>query len=292
MKLPHFHYYAPKSIEEACTLLGSHTAEAYPLAGGTDLLVKMKQRRLVPRYIVNLKTIPSLDYIRYDEADGLRIGALTTIQTIKNSTVVKRNFRVLNEAAGVESSVQIRNRATIAGNIANASPAADAPLALITIGARVVLATADSRRDLLLEDFYTGPGKTRLSLGELICEVYVPTPSPGSGGAYLKHAVRRNDIAIVSVAVWLTLVDGKCTDAHIGLGSVAPTALRARKAEDALRGRAITDDVIKAAADAATKEASPIDDIRAYAQYRALALRAAVEHTIIAAARDAKLGGI
>ena len=292
MKLPHFQHFAPKSIEEASTLLRRHGAEAYPLSGGTDLLVKMKQRRLVPGYLVNLKTIPGLDYIRYDEADGLRIGALTTIQTIKNSTVVKRNFRVLNEAAGVESSVQIRNRATIAGNIANASPAADAPLALLTLGARVILATTDARRELLLEDFCTGPGRTRLQPGELICEVHVPRPEAGSGGAYLKHAVRRNDIAIVSVAVWLTLVDGRCTDAHIGLGSVAPTAVRARKAEETLKGQEIIDDVIKAAAEAATREASPIDDIRAYAQYRAMALRAAVEQTITAAARDAKLGGI
>jgi len=111
-------------------LLAEHPKEALPLAGGTDLLVRMKQRRIVPRYVVNLKAIPGMDQITYDESEGLRIGALTAIQSLKNSVIVKRHFKILAQAAGVESSVQIRNVATLGGNIANASPAADAPLAL------------------------------------------------------------------------------------------------------------------------------------------------------------------
>ena len=243
MKLPQFQYSEPKSLGKACSLLARYGAEASVLAGGTDLLVKMKQRRFVPGYVINLKTIPGLDYIRYDESDGLRIGALTTIQSIKNSIVIKRNFRVLNEAAGVESSVQIRNRATIAGNIANASPAADAPLALLTLRGSVVLARKDGEREMLIEDFLVGPGKTDLQPGEVIREIHVPPLAPGSGGAYVKHAVRRTDIAIVSVSAVLTLSDGVCTDARIGLGSVAPTAVRARAAEDALKGQTVTDEV-------------------------------------------------
>jgi carbon-monoxide dehydrogenase medium subunit len=292
MKLPQFQYAEPKSLGKACSLLARYGAEASVLAGGTDLLVKMKQRRFVPEYVINLKTIPGLDYIRYDESDGLRIGALTTIQSIKNSIVIKRNFRVLNEAAGVESSVQIRNRATIAGNIANASPAADAPLALLTLRGSVVLARKDGEREMLIEDFLVGPGKTDLHPGEVIREIHVPPLAPGSGGAYVKHAVRRTDIAIVSVSAVLTLSDGVCKDARIGLGSVAPTAVRARTAEDTLKGQTITDDIIQSAAEAAVGEARPIDDIRAYAQYRALALKAGVERAITEAVRDARLGGV
>jgi carbon-monoxide dehydrogenase medium subunit len=292
MKLPQFQYFEPKSIGKACSLLARYGAEASILAGGTDLLVKMKQRRFIPGYVINLKTIPGLDYIRYDEGDGLRIGALTTIQAIKNSIIVKRNFKVLHEAAGVESSVQIRNRATIAGNIANASPAADAPLALLTLGAAVVLARADGQREMLIEDFLTGPGQTALKPGEVIREVHVPVQTPRTGGAYVKHAVRRTDIAIVSTSAVLTLSNGVCTDARIGLGSVAPTAIRAKKAEDVLKGQTITDEIVKKAAEAAVGEARPIDDIRAYAQYRALALKVAVERAISEAVRDAKLGGI
>lgn len=292
MRLPHFEYFAPKTLEEACFLLVRHGTEASALAGGTDLLVKMKQRRLVPVYVINLKTIPGLDYIRYDEIDGLRIGALATIQSIKNSVLVRRNYRVLNEAAGVESSVQIRNRATIGGNISNASPAADAPLALITLGARIVIAGSDGRREVLLEDFFTGPGTNVLQLGEVIREIHVPRLAPGSGGAYLKHALRRTDIAIVSASAVLTLSKGVCTDARIGLGSMAPTAIRARKAEDVLKGESITDEVVKRAVEAAAGEARPIDDIRGYAEYRMLTLRTVVERVITGAAKDARLGGI
>lgn len=292
MKLPHFEYFEPKSLAKACSLLARYGSGASVLAGGTDLLVKMKQRRFVPGYVVNLKTIPGLDYIRYDENDGLRIGALTTIQSIKNSIVVKRNFRVLNEAAGVESSVQIRNRATIAGNIANASPAADAPLALLTLGATVVLGRKDGQREMLIEDFLTGPGRTALEPGEIIKEIHVPRLTPGLGGAYVKHAVRRTDIAIVSASAVLTMSNGICTHARIGLGSVAPTAIRATKAEDVLKGQAITGEIVKKAAEIASGEATPIDDIRAYAQYRTLALKAAVERAVTEAARDAKWGGV
>lgn len=289
MRLPQFQYFAPKSLDEACALLGRYGAEASALAGGTDLLVKMKQRRFVPAYVINLKTIGDLDYIRFDENDGLRIGALATIQSIKNSVAVKRNCKVLNQAAGVESSVQIRNRATIGGNIANASPAADAPLALLTVGASVILARADGQREVLLEDFLTGPGRTGLQPGEVIREIHVPRLAPGSGSAYLKHAVRRTDIAIVSAAVVLTLSKGVCADVRIGLGSVAPTAIRARKAEEMLKGQEITKDLIKKAVEAAAAEAQPIDDIRGYAAYRAVTLRAVVEWVITDAAKDAKL---
>jgi CO/xanthine dehydrogenase FAD-binding subunit len=292
MKLPEFQYFAPKSVEEACSLLARYGEEASALAGGTDLLVKMKQRRFVPGYVVNLKTIPDLDYIRYSEGDGLRIGALTTIQAIKNSVAVKRNFKVLNEAAGVESSVQIRNRATIAGNIANASPAADAPLALLTLDAAVVIARAEGQREVPLEEFLTGPGKTILRSGEIIREIHVACLVPGTGGAYLKHAVRRTDIAIVSASAVLTLSKGVCTNARIGIGSVAPTAIRVKSAEEILKGQAITDEIVKKAAQAAVDEARPVDDIRGYAEYRKKALQETVEKVIKAAARDARLGGI
>ncbi|OPY66998.1 MAG: 6-hydroxypseudooxynicotine dehydrogenase complex subunit alpha [Syntrophorhabdaceae bacterium PtaU1.Bin034] len=292
MKLPQFGYFTPTSIEQACILMERYGAEASVLAGGTDLLVKMKQRRLVPRYVINLKTIPGLDYIRYDESDGLRLGALATIQSIKNSIILKRNFRVLHEAAGVESSVQIRNRATIAGNIANASPAADAPLALITLNASVVIANASGQREILVEDFLVGPGKTALQQGEVIREIHVPPLTAGSGGAYMKHAVRRTDIAIVSASAVLTLEDGVCTEARIGIGSVAPTSIRARAAEAVLKGQTITDDIVEKAAEAALSEARPIDDIRAYAQYRALALKTAVQGVIAEAVRDARWGGV
>jgi CO/xanthine dehydrogenase FAD-binding subunit len=292
MRLPHFDYLQPTTLEEACLLLAEHPQEIAPLAGGTDLLVKMKQRRLVPRYVVNLKTIPGMDYITYDEDQGLRIGALATIQALKNSVTAKRHCNILAKAAAVESSVQIRNVATLGGNIANASPAADAPLALIALGASVLIARAGSQREVPIEEFFTGPGKTVLQPGEIIREIRVPPLPPRTGGAYLKHAIRRTDIAIVSCAVVLTLLDDVCDDARIGLGSVRPTAFRARKAEGLLKGRKITDEIADAAAQAAVDESRPIDDIRGLADYRTKTVLTITKQAIVQALQDARLGGI
>ncbi len=292
MRLPQFEYIAPKTLKEACTVLALHREEASPLAGGTDLLVKMKQRRVVPHYVVNLKNISGMDYITYDEREGLRIGALATIQSLKNSVVVKRHCSVLATAAGVESSVQIRNIATLGGNIANASPAADAPLALLVLGASVLLAHAVGERKVSLEDFFVGPGKTVLQPGELIKEIVVPPLPPRTGGAYLKHAVRRTDIAIVSCAVVVTLADDICSEIKIGLGSVGPTAFRPRNAEVLLKDQKITEELAEEAARAAMEESRPIDDIRGYAEYRAKTVFDITRQGIMQALQDARLGGV
>jgi carbon-monoxide dehydrogenase medium subunit len=292
MHLPQFGYYAPKSLEEACSLLAKHKGSALPLAGGTDLLVKMKQRRIVPRYVVNLKAISDMDYISYDESDGLRIGALATIQSLKNSVTIKRHCKILAQAAGVESSIQIRNVATIGGNIANASPAADAPLALIALGASVVLTRTGGQREVSLENFFVGPGQTVLQPGEILSAVYVPPLWSRTGGAYLKHAVRRTDIAIVSVAVVVRLDGDVCADAKIALGSVAPTAFRAKKSERLITRKRITDELAEEAARAAMEESRPIDDIRGYAEYRGKMVIDITKHAIMQALQDGRLGGI
>jgi len=292
MRLPHFQYVAPRTLDEACSLLAEHPKEASALAGGTDLLVKMKQRRIVPRYVVNLKAILGIDYITYDENDGLRIGALTTIQSLKNSITVRRHCRILAQAAGVESSVQIRNVATLGGNIANASPAADAPLALIALGASLVLTRAGGMREVLLENFFVGPGQTVLQPGEIISEIRVPPLRARTGGAYLKHAMRRTDIAIVSVAVLARLGKEVCDDVKIALGSVAPTAFRTKRAEQLLTGKRITDELAGEAARAAMEESRPIDDIRGYAEYRLKTVFDITRQAIIEATQDARLGGV
>jgi CO/xanthine dehydrogenase FAD-binding subunit len=292
MRLPQFEHLAPSTIEEACAFLAAHGNSALPLAGGTDLLVKMKNRKVVPQYIVNLKNISGLDHIRYDDADGLRVGALVTIQALKNSVIVKRKCNILAQAAAAESSVQIRNIATLGGNIANASPAADAPLALIAAGASAVLTGVGGQREVLLEDFFTAPGKTILQPGELVSEIHVPPMPPQTGTAYLKHAVRRTDIAIVAVGVVLTLEKKVCSAIKIVLSSVAPTIIRAREAEALLVGKVLTDDLISGSARLAADESSPINDIRRTAQYRTSTIIEATKTTILHALQDAKAGGL
>lgn len=292
MHLPQFEHFAPTSVAEACTLLATHGAAALPLAGGTDLLVKMKNRKVVPRYIVNLKSISGLDEIAYDAADGLTVGALVTIQALKNSVAVKRNCRILAQAAAAESSVQVRNIATIGGNISNASPAADAPLALIAAGARIEIAGVDARRDILLEQFYRGPGQSILQPGEIVTHIRVPPLPPQTGIAYLKHAIRQTDIAIVGVAVVLTLDKGTCSGVKITLGSVAPTIIRAKRAEGTLIGQEPTAERLAQAARLAGEASVPINDIRQSALYRKDAIIEVSATALTRALDDAKAGGL
>jgi carbon-monoxide dehydrogenase medium subunit len=262
------------------------------LAGGTDLLVKMKNRRVVPRFVVNLKGIKGLDRIEYGTEAGLKIGAMATIQALKNSSAVKRKCKILAQAAASESSVQVRNIATLGGNIANASPAADAPIALIAAGGSVVISSAHRQRVVLLENFATGPGRTVLQQGEIITEIRVPPLPAQTGVAYLKHSVRQTDIAIVGVGVVLRMQGNVCSSVKIVLGSVAPTVIRARQAEASLVGETLTDDLITRAAQLAGAESRPIDDIRQSAQYRNEAIIEAAKSTILCALEDANTGGL
>ena len=292
MRVPQFEYFAPRSLAEACAFFADHPQGVSVLAGGTDLLVKMKMRKVVPRYLVNLKTIPGLDAITYREGEGLRIGALATIQAIKNSPLVQRRCPILAQAAAVESSVQIRNTATLGGNIANASPAADAPLALVTAGASVVVVGPAGERVILLEQFALAPGKTVLQPGELIKEVLVPPAAPRTGAAYRKHSLRRTDIAIVAVSIVLTLSDDLlCSDIKVGLGSVAPTIIRAPRCEALVKGQRIDAALADAVAREAVEESKPISDVRGTADYRTRAISELARAALLAAARDARMGG-
>jgi CO/xanthine dehydrogenase FAD-binding subunit len=188
--------------------------------------------------------------------------------------------------------VQIRNLATIGGNIANASPAADAPLALVSLRASIVIASSTGEREIPIEDLFTGPGKTSLQPGEIIREIHVPALPPRSGGAYLKHAIRRTDIAIVSTAVVVSLANDLCADIRIALGSVAPTAFRAKGAEGLLKGKKITAALAEQAAYAAIDESRPIGDIRSHAEHRQDIILMLTNRAVMEAVRDARLGGI
>lgn len=292
MRLPQFEYFAPTTLDEACSLLARHGKGALALAGGTDLLVKMKHRRVVPRCLVNINNIAGLDRIVYEDDKTLSIGALVTIQTLKASTMVKRQAKLLYQAAAIQSSIQIRNSATIGGNIGNASPAGDGPLALMVADASVILRGRGGTREVAVADLFLAPGKTVLRLGELIEEIRLPPVPPKTGVSYVKHALRRTDIAIVSTAVTLTVVDGVCASVRIGLGSVAPTIMRARAAEKVLAGQQVDEALVDAAADAAATEATPIDDIRGTARYRKQAVRETTRAAVLEALQDARTGGM
>ncbi len=271
--VPEFELLSSASVEEACSHLFRYGGDARILAGGTDLLVVMKLKRMIPRFLINIKGIPDLDHIRYDDQDGLRIGALTTIQSIKDSSVISKKFSVLNQTAGCLGTTQIRNIGTLGGNLSNASPAAEFAPILLTLGAVVKCVGRSGERLIPLEEFFLSPGKSSLQRDEVLTEVQVPNLPLHAEGIYLKHSLRRMDVSIVGASALVVFEGDVCRDVRIALGSVAPTPFRARKAEETIRGQRLTGDKVESelleeVARVATGESVPIDDIREYAVYR------------------------
>jgi len=257
--LPHFEYLVPKTVSEACSLLVEHKG-SHVLAGGTDLLVTIKEGSPAPTCVIDLKKIVGLDRIDYDEVNGLKIGPLATLRTIETSTVIREKYPPLYQAACVFASPQIRNRATIGGNICNAIPSADTSSPLIVLGATLKIMGPHGERRVSIEEFFKGVRKNALSVGEILAGIEVPPMPKLSGGAYLKHTPRRAmDLALVGVAVFLEEENGsgKCKNVRIALTSVAPTPIRARKAEEKLRGQDLSEETVSNASEEASKEINP-----------------------------------
>ena len=269
MVLPQFEYLVPKTIGEACNLLLELGTSAKAMAGATDLIPPMKDKVISPEYLIDLKHIPGLDYLEYDEKEGLKIGALTTLRTIETSPLVKEKNPAVAHAAKVVASTQIRAKGTMAGNICNASPSCDTAPILLAQGAKILVQGPNKDRVIPVEEFFVGVKKTSLEPGELVTGIVIPPLADCEGAAYIKHAVRKAmDLAIIGVAVKLRVENGYCTDARIALGAVATTPIRAPRAEEVLIGSRLTDDVIIKASEEAMNSCNPISDIRASAEYR------------------------
>ena len=262
-------YFEPKTLGDALSLLAQHGAEAKVIAGGTDVMVDIKFKE-EPGSLVNIKKIPGLTGIKENGA-SLRIGALTTIRELETSALVREKLPVLWSAAHQFASLQVRNTATIGGNICRASPSGETLTPLLVLEAIGKLAFSESEKSEPFSAFFQGPGKSSAGDKGLLTEIEVPIPPAGSKGVYLKHAVRgAMDIAMVGVAVMLTPDAGKnnVQDVRIGLGAVAPTPVRAPKTEALLRGKRLTAALIKEAGALAASEASPISDQRSSAENR------------------------
>ena len=262
-------YFEPKSLSEALSVLEKHGAETKVIAGGTDVMVDIKFKE-EPGGLVNIKKIPGLTGIQ-ENGGSLRIGALTTIRDLETNALVREKLPVLWEAAHQFASLQVRNTATIGGNICRASPSGETLAPLIVLDAKAKLAFADGEKTVPFTSFFQGPGKSSAGATGLLTEIEVPYPAAGSKGVYLKHAVRgAMDIAMVGVAVLITPDAGKnnVQDARIGLGAVAPTPVRASKTEALLRGKPLTSALLKEAAAMAASESSPISDQRSSAENR------------------------
>lgn len=271
MRLPRFEYAMPRTLEEALRLLSQEdVGKTKMFAGGTDLFPKLKRRELAaPQILVDLKGIPDLRYIQYDATNGLRFGPLTTISDIEDSSIVSDKFGVLAQAARTMASRQVRNRGTIVGNICNAVPSMDSAPALLTLQARLICVSQKGERTVNIEDFFAGPNQNILFEGEVLHEIRIPPLPVNSKGVYLKLSPRRAmDLAIVGVAAVAISENGVCKDIRVALGAVAPTPVRAKRAENILRGEKFDDKLIEKMAQVACEEAHPINDHRASAEYR------------------------
>ncbi|OGO25382.1 MAG: hypothetical protein A2144_09505 [Chloroflexi bacterium RBG_16_50_9] len=282
-------YFTPRSIIEATHLLSKYGVKSRIIAGGTDLVVQMKKNQALPQYIVNIGGIRELDFITYDKSSGLRIGALTTLDSLGKSSLVQSKFKILAQAAGMLGSPTIRRQATIGGNLCNAAPSADTAPALIVLGARVKITGIAGDKIVPVEDLCTGPGQTCIGSGEMLLEIQIPGLPSHCGAVYLKHKRTQGaDIAIAGAAALVTLAGDVLKEVKIALAAVAPTPIRARQAEEILKGKKPDAKLLEEAGKMASTEARPIDDIRASADYRRKLVKVLVKRAVKQAIEQAR----
>ena len=277
-----FEYMPAKTVKEACELLSKYGEEAKILGGGQSLVNLMKQDFVRPSYIIDIKEISDLDYIRHDEKDGLRIGALTTHRSLETSTIVQDKFFMLAEMEHTLASVAVRNWGTLGGNLAHADPASDLAPTLMALGAEVTVTGSNAERVISLDDFFIGYFETALQPDELLTEIHVPNSGQGSG-IHSKFALRATDLAVVSVATHLIFDpdnSDQCKDARIVMGSVGPTPLRSKRGEDLLKGQTIDAALIEEAARLSAEDAQPTTDINGSEEYKREIVHVLVRRTV------------
>lgn len=284
-----FEFYEPTTIEEASALLTQYHGNAELLGGGTDLIISMKDRKLTPKHVISLGQVPGIEGITHDEDKGLWIGAMTRLSTIERSSIVRERYTALAEGAEEVGSIQIRNLATVGGNIAHGSPAADTAAALLVLNAKVNISNGNDGREVSIADFFLGPGQTVLQAGEILTGFSMPPSCKNFGSQYLKHKIRQvMDLAFVGVATAVNLKNGTVANTKIALAAVAPTPIRATNAEAIITGHSISNEILGQAAGAAAAQSSPISDLRCSANHRREIVTALTKETVLAAVTRAQ----
>jgi carbon-monoxide dehydrogenase medium subunit len=285
-RLKPFTYFEPVTLTEAVKILSEKGDRAFPLAGGTDLLVRMKRGLIKPSALVNVKRIQGLRKIHWEPGKGTTIGALASVHAVKDAPLIQAHHPVLSWAAGKVGSPSIRNLGTIGGNIGRASPASDMAPPLMVLGARIGTEGPSGKKERDLEEIFAGPGSTNLERGELITWFFLPEMASRSGAAYLKLGRRQGmDVALVGIAVLLTIGENgtDAEDARIAMASVGPVPLRARRAEELLLSGPLNDERIQEVARAAAEDSRPITDLRASRSYRIEMVRVLTYRAILRA---------
>jgi carbon-monoxide dehydrogenase medium subunit len=270
-RLPALEYHAPGSVAKALDLMAQYKTKGQFIAGGTDLLVAMKNREVTPQHLISLNGIAALKGITQDKKGGVTIGALTTLAEIERSDIIKKQFLPIRDAINVMASAQVRSLATIGGNLCSAIPSADTAPPLIALNASLQLVGAKGKRTIAVEEFFTGPAETVRKSNEILKAIMIPKHEALSSGCYLKLMRRQAmDLALVGVAAYLRLDKEKkmCTEARVALGAVAPTPIRVPEVEALLVNKAIDEQIIAEAAHVAGMQCRPISDIRASLEYR------------------------
>ncbi len=272
---PSFDYHRPETLEAALALLDEYGGGARVLAGGTDLIDRLRSGAVTTEHLVSITRIEALRDVRFDEADGLVVGAMARIRDVGRHPEVLNHYEALARACAVMATTHIRNMGTVAGNIANGSSCADTAGPLLVHAATVTVARRGTRRQVGLDQFFRGPKEVDLAPGELVVDLRLPVPAPRSGSAYERISARsRVDMAAASVAGLVELdAGGRVRSARIALGAVGPTPMRAAEAERRMGGRPPDANAIAEAAAACAQACRPIDDVRATADWR----RAVVE---------------
>jgi CO/xanthine dehydrogenase FAD-binding subunit len=291
-RLPKFEYAAPATLAEVTAFTaGAAEEEILLLAGGTDAILQMRRRERTPKIVVGLKGVAGLAGVGEDGAGGLVIGATTTLDALTTQPLIRKRYGLLAEAAAQIGGVELRNVATIGGNVAGALPCADLPPALMALGAKVKLASQWGERWLALDAFYPEFARTNADKGEVVAAIGLPKPAAHGAGSYLKFHDRHSmDMTVVGVAAFVTWDPAKNAIAELRLAyaNSAPTVMRARQAEAVLRGQAPTDDALAACAEEACRETKPRTSWRANGAYRLELIRALTKRAVASACAKAQ----
>jgi len=291
MLLPKFEYHEPPTLEEALHVLSEFGGNAKLLAGGTDVLVRMKLKVDKPTHLISIARIPGLDQIVPRDRHGVTVGGGVTAAALSRHELIVDRFTPLAVAAGRLGAPMVRNRATIGGNLVNARPAADFPPPCMVLNAMLRLKSSVGERDIPVSDFFRGPGETVIEPNELLVAIDIETPPPWSGGAYIKLGPRKAlEISMVNVAALLTLEspDGPITNARIALGAVAPTPVRAFAAEQLLIGEKPSEELFQRAGEVGVGMCSPITDHRGTMEYRCMMIEVLTKRALGMALEQAR----
>jgi carbon-monoxide dehydrogenase medium subunit len=284
-----FDFVEPVSVSEACSLLAEDPEGSLVFAGGTDILVDLKADLRRPGRLVSLGRIPELKGIEIDGDGRLTIGAMTTVNQIARDEDVKKRFPGINDAAMSLAAEQVRNQATVAGNLCMAVPSADMAPILLAHGAAMRVVSPEGERSVPLREFFVGPRQTVLDPADIVVAIEVPAPVPGTGASSIRQGGRVSLSLPMASAATVVVMDGKvCREATVALGAVAPIPIVAREAGDAVIGRELTEETLIEAAELAAAAATPIDDIRATKEYRLELVKVLTRRVLLAAEARAK----